>query len=173
MKLRDRMMKSDPVVHNLISRLDPLIDGENLVRGAAVFTLLGDIAVKYSAHRILTTGTVHGLADGTNALITSSTPTTKAAALTMVNDIRAKFAAHVILTTGSVHGAVDTQSVPSLPKLNLDAGWDEIRDLANHLRARYEAHRVRAVVHTNPDATNTMAVATDGTQYVPTLDKEI
>ena len=175
MKLRDRMRYDSPVMAQLVERLEPLIDGQNLILGSALFGLLGDIATKYSAHRILTAGSVHGLADSTNVLLGTSDPTTKAGAITMVNDILAKFTAHIILTTGGVHGAADSVSTPAIRKLNPDADWNEIRDLANHLRSRYERHRVLTTggVHGAADSTNAVADAVVTTEFIPSLDREV
>jgi hypothetical protein len=175
MKLRDRMAYSDPTMAQLVSRLDPLIDAQNLVLGSDLFGLLEDIAVQYEAHRILTAGTVHGLADSTNALVTVTKPTTRAAAVAMVNDIRAKMSAHMILIAGTVHGAVDTASAASVRAVNPDAGWEDIKGLANHLRSRYELHRARTIpaVHGAADATNVITHAVVVTEFIPTLDAEV
>jgi len=175
MKLRDRMNYDGPVMSALVSRLDPLIEGQNLILGADLFGLLGDIAVKYSAHRVLTTGAVHGAADGVNTLIGTSDPTTLAGAITMVNDIHAKFSAHIVRVASATHGIADTRSTLAMSKVSLNATWVQARDLANHIRTQYEAHRVLTTgpVHGLADSTNTIADAVVSTVFVPTLDTEV
>lgn len=175
MKLRDRMHYDGSVMSALISRLDPLIAGENDERGAFLLGLLGEIATKYSAHRVLTTGSVHGAADAVNTLISTSDPTTLAGAITMVNDIHAKFSAHIIRVASATHGIADVRNTPALPKVPLNATWEQARNLANHLRSQYEAHRVltTGAVHGAADNTNSVVDTVDSTQFVPTLDVEV
>lgn len=125
--------------------------------------LANDLATKYEAHRILTSGPVHGAADSTN-VITAATATTKATAILLLNDIKAMFNAHCALIAGGVHGAADTTNPVSTTDLTSSATWSEIQVMADAIRTAYEAHRqlTAGSVHEGADATNTISASAVG-----------
>jgi len=128
-----------------------------------IYTLLDELKVDYEAHRILTGGSVHSGTDTTN-VITEADATTKALAITLANDLRTQFIANYANVT-SHHGADGSADAPTVAELTVGATWTQIAELADDLRASYEAHRVNVSgsIHGGADSTNTVTAAAVGT----------
>ena len=128
-----------------------------------IYTLLDELKVDYEAHRILTGGSVHSGTDTTN-VITEADATTKALAIALANDLRTQFIANYANVT-SHHGADGSADAPTVVELTAEATWTEIAELADDLRASYEAHRVNTAggIHGGADSTNTVTATAIGT----------
>ena len=174
MKLRDRMLVSNPILKDLITIMDALITAVNTLSSVvftgeaphktddtadvvsaanagdldAVVNLEWALDVAYAAH--LGSTSYHIAADSTNTL-TATTVYAKIKAL--ADELKTKYNAHRVLTSGSVHGGADSTNVVSAAAVSSKA---TAVTLLNELKTDFNAHiaMTSGSVHGAADATN-------------------
>ena len=143
-------------------------DSTNVVTEIGVpeecYLLLNELKVDYNAHRVLVSGSVHAGTDTVNT-VTATDATTRALAIALANNLRAAFLVNWLNVTSHHGGSGDTTNPVTLAALTSVSPWVDIAAMADHLRTKYEAHRVLTAgsVHGLADSTNTVTAAAVGT----------
>ena len=161
------------------------LSASKMTTKASAVTLLNNIKAKFNAHIILVAAATHVGADITNTVTLGDLngSSTWADIAAMADHIRTKYEGHrqlaaatghafadttnfmTVSTVGAVTNSVDGTNLVSLSDLGGSATWAQIAAMADHIKTKYNAHRVFTTlnVHGAADATNETTTASVGT----------